>query len=223
MSIVRNRQPALTRVVPHQGNRRYAVPQHIGPVNLLLVGDSWTDDTYSHGQYPAVLPPGDRITVVNEGAAARPFTNTYAGSVEAGMAGWLSANPATDIAVVCSTGINDIGTAVTDAALQDAANSVIADCAAANAKVIFVGMIRSSSWAGARNTQANDFDVWLRELCAVGGHGSVPCVGTVCNDSQILATYAEDPTHLNQAGANVLAGVIMGVIKATKYRKAGSV
>ena len=226
MAIIRKGQPGITRIVPHWQNRRFAVPESIGPVNLLLVGDSWTDDTYSHGQYPATWPTGDRITVVNEGVSSLPISAAAGGSnsMESTVAGHLSSNPETDICVVCSGGINDFSVSVTNDEITDAAKAIYASITAAGAKMVMVGLPRSSSWvSNGNNGRAEDIEEEYRSWFSARGVPFVPLKPLISNDSGIYTAYAEDPLHLNEEGAAVLGQAILQAVKATKYRKAGAV
>jgi len=183
-----------------------------GPVNLLLVGDSWTDDAYSHGQYAANWPGG--LVVVNEGTAAQTVQ-----SVAATIAADLAANPSTDICVVCSGGINDVATR-TNVQIQNDVIACYDAIVAADAQAVIVGIPRSSAWTGnGFNDRVDDIEDYLSAYFAARGVPFVALKPLVSNDSGILSEYAEDAIHLNENGAAVLAQAILGPIKVSKWRK----
>lgn len=186
--------------------------QFFGPVNLLLVGDSWTDDAYSHGQYSANWPGG--LVVVNEGTAAQTVQ-----SVAATIATDLSNNPNADICVLCSSGINDVA-GRTAVQIQDDVKACYAAIVAADAAAVVVGIPRSSAWTGnGLNDKVDDVE---NDLAAYFAARDVPFIRLkplVSDDSGILAAYAEDSIHLNEDGANRLGQAILSAIKVSNYRK----
>ena len=190
-----------------------------GPVNLLLVGDSWTDDTYSHGQYSANWPSG--LVVVNEGVSGLPISAAAGGSnsVESRIAGYLSDNSNTDICVVCSGGINDMAVA-TDQQIIDAMAAIVASIKSAGAVPVVVGIPRSSSWtSNGRNDRADTIEDSYRETYAAQGVAFVALKPFISDDRGIYAKYAEDALHLDENGANALGQAILSAIKVEPYRK----
>jgi lysophospholipase L1-like esterase len=185
----------------------------IGGANLLLVGDSWTDDTYSWGQYGSLLSGG--LTVVNEGTAAQTVQ-----FLAANIATDLSNNPTTDVCVVCSSGINDI---VGRSAAQIQADIVSCYDAivAANAWPVFVGIPRSSSWvAGGLNDKVDEVEDYCASYFAARGVPFIALKPLVSDDTGIYSGMSEDALHLNENGGAVVAQAVMGCIKATSWRKA---
>jgi len=221
MAIIRKGQPGITRILPHWQNRRFAVPEAIGPITALLSGDSWTN--WAQDEYPNYLPTGARISWNNEGIAATPLATVSGGSsLQSRIASELSTH-SPDVTAICSSGINDIAAGTTAAQLLTAVQAIQGSIESANSKAVWVGVPIVSTWTASQISEALTHNYNLAEYCADNGIPFVPLVGLIGDETEIFTRYQYDVSHLNAAGCKVLAGAVMGAIKATKYRRAGAV
>ena len=180
-------QRGITAVLPHQANRRYAIPNPAGvnPVQYILaVGDSLSEAgaNGSAGGTSNIEPQRVAQSLDNVALGGRRLVSApgFTEGVETLITGQLAASPDSDTVFICA-GVNDMGsnnvTGITVADMQAAAQSVTAECLAAGKSVVWanVGPFKDAqSWTVplAPEMQA-EWNPWLKEYC---GANALPLV-----------------------------------------------
>jgi hypothetical protein len=236
MSVIRARQRAMTAVLPHQGNRRYAIPSRPPGVftgsawnSILAVGDSWAmngavvvgsvpqwpfNTSYQAVgamQYVAWETNAEDATyTAREGEKLRPQQQTR-GMVRR-MPDMLAIYPNADGLVIIGSA-NDFPDFTTIIPFADKilrlalANPNIKD-------VIFGGIEPTPAYAN-NYANAKSYDNTLKSLCARYGAGylDMQSIGVSAQDGSLLPEYQEqNDSHMNTAGATLLGDAISAMI-----------
>lgn len=218
MSIVRPRQPALTRVVPHQGNRRYYVPQDGVPKKVLTVGDSWGNlgGVPDYNDYLQTSPGFAKYNQNLSGSTWADSSATYcwADDIET----YLDFHLTYRVVPYVTCGINDLDrlssalNTITLADLQTATTTIEAATLARDMIPIFSDAAGSSNFNAAANTIANEYSAWMAEFCHDRGYVFIPLRGMFIESDAIIPALARNSLHLNEAGCKILAQAVRNAI-----------
>ena len=220
MTIIRPRQPALTNVLPHPGNRKYAIPRRwAGTVfRVLMTGDSFTDRSNVPAPYYSENLRYQPLTQYDDAEAGQLLS-----VLASGYAAALAANPDANLLLV-QGGVNDLlsGAVTTLAGLTDSIEAINTDQDAAGiTKRIFLDIAPFSGhslWTPAMETIKEQYNAWLADRCAANNWVLVPMSTILADPNDATAINPDydygDGLHVNQAGAEHLALSVDGAIRA---------
>ena len=178
VSFVRHYQRAVTGVLPHVQNTRYAVPKRQIVNNFvtpaMFIGDSIMAGAggFGAGDYEAVgdyIPSLPRASQSNRAVGGRTLA-----VVDSQFATDLAASPGTTC-VVCLAGINDIVLDATSSAMQTSAKSIIAKAQAADLPIVLVdplpwnGPGSPANWTQTRQDTLDDYRTEMQQYILQAG------------------------------------------------------
>lgn len=227
MAIVRARQPALTRVLPHQGNRRFYVPNYLAG-DFLLTGDSWTEYSVGTGAYADFLSETESFTFTNQGINGSTVSDATGPSPLALRIGAeLAAQPGLKACVVCTGGGNDIirkwnGLNTITLANIQSGIAFIANAIVSAGAVPILADIPTTSLYDPDPLDClgliADVSAWMRDYCADNGYPFIPLYTTFCDGAAgIKDEYGGlAATHLNIAGQQLLAQMVLQALRQVR-------
>jgi lysophospholipase L1-like esterase len=227
-SVIRPKQPAVTRVLPHIQNKKYAVPDSYYQVALIM------QDSYGVETYATLDERQGFVKIRNADGGSTYFLTDANGGFNvlhgARMQAALDDNPEAALAVIMTTGVNDLtklrqSTAiggVTVADLQQTTLDITAQCVAANTLPIYSDIPLPNVWPPQLNGEIDvmmEFNAWISQYCADNGFQFIGIYNMFCaqDGSGIKPEWAQsDGVHLNDKGDQVLADMTLECIKTSR-------